>query len=199
MLRACLICSVIDHPIPVGFDVYVGVDKGALACLNQGITMEMAIGDFDSVSDSDRDRIQNNAQTYVKLPAIKDQSDSEAAVVYWADKVDEIVLLGGLGSRLDHQYVNMQLMKQYPKVQLKNKNNHLMIVSNTQFILKEDYNYLSLFALEDSVLSIEGVKYPLHNRILRPDDLFALSNEFTQQQATLTLTKGQILVIKSKD
>jgi thiamine pyrophosphokinase len=115
------------------------------------------------------------------------------------DKVDKIALLGGLGSRLDHQYVNMQLMKRYPKVQLINKNNHLMIVSSMQYILKEDFKYLSLFALEDSMLTIEGVKYPLFERALTPNDLFALSNEFAQQQAKLTITKGKVLLIKSKD
>lgn len=199
MLRACLICSVIDHEIPSGFDVYVGVDKGALVCLNQGITMDMAIGDFDSVSSSEKEEIKLNAKEFVQLPVIKNLSDSEAAIVAWVDKVDSIILLGGLGLRQDHQYVNMQLMKQYPKVELIDKNNHLMIVSSTLVILKDDYEYLSLFALEDSVVSIEGVKYPLLKRQLKPNDLFALSNEFIQNQAELTIIQGKLLVIRSKD
>lgn len=199
MLRACLVCSIIDHPIPAGFDVYVGVDKGALVCLEQGVVMDMAIGDFDSVTAKEKESIKLNAKEFIELPVIKDQSDSEAAIAYWVEKVDEIALLGALGSRQDHQYVNMQLMKRYPKIQLSNKNNHLMIVSSSQYILREDYTYLSLFALEDSVISLGGVKYPLQHTLLYVDDLYALSNEFIQPEATLTVTQGKLLIIRSKD
>jgi thiamine pyrophosphokinase len=199
MLRACLVCSRIDHPIPLGFDVYVGVDKGALVCLDQGIVMDMAIGDFDSVTSSEKEEIQANAKTFVKLPVIKDESDSEAAISCWVNKVDSIVMLGALGARQDHQYVNMQLMKRYPKVELKDKNNHLMIVSSTRILLKDNYQYVSLFALEDSIVSIGDVKYPLQQQKLTPYDLFALSNEFNQEEALLTITSGKLLVILSKD
>lgn len=199
MLSACLVCSRIDMEIPLGFDVVVGVDRGALVCLEQGVVMDMAIGDFDSVSNQEKQRIKEHAKVFIELPMIKDKSDSEAAILHWHDKVDTIIMLGALGARQDHQYVNMQLMKRYPKVQLKDKNNHLMIVSSDRVLFKQTYTYLSLFACEDSVVTIENVAYPLHYRKLTTNDLYALSNEFLDDKATLQVHSGKCLVILSKD
>lgn len=199
MLKVCLVCSLINHPIPKDFDVYVGVDKGALACIKQNIQMDMAIGDFDSVSDLEKEQIKANTKEFIVLPKRKDQSDSEAALDYWVDRASQIVLLGGLGGRLDHQYVNLELMKRYPMIELADANNHLMIVDATRLINKKGFKYVSLFALEDSIISMSDVQYPLNHQVLHPDDLFALSNELLYDQALLTIHQGKLLVIQSKD
>ena len=35
------------------FDLFVGVDRGAFYLLKQGLPLDLAVGDFDSVSDEE--------------------------------------------------------------------------------------------------------------------------------------------------
>lgn len=39
--------------LPKDHDVYVGVDGGCLKLLEQGLPFDIAVGDFDSVSETD--------------------------------------------------------------------------------------------------------------------------------------------------
>ena len=39
--------------LPRDHDVYVGVDGGCLKLLEQGLPLDIAVGDFDSVSETD--------------------------------------------------------------------------------------------------------------------------------------------------
>ena len=54
---------------------FVGVDGGALRLLDQHLSMEVAIGDFDSVTKEQRDLIHEAAGTVVQLPSEKDDTD----------------------------------------------------------------------------------------------------------------------------
>ena len=50
---------------------FVGVDGGALRLLDQHLPMEVAIGDFDSVTNEQRDLIHEAAGTVIQLPSEK--------------------------------------------------------------------------------------------------------------------------------
>ena len=65
---------------------YIGVDKGALTLARNGKRMLLAIGDFDSVEESDLSCIKDYSDTFIQLNPIKDDTDSEAAVMYAIEK-----------------------------------------------------------------------------------------------------------------
>ncbi len=199
MLTALLVCSLSDENFNHSYDYLVGVDKGALLCANKGLMMDMAVGDFDSIHPSDLDKIKKHAKHVVVLNQQKDESDSEVAISHWIDRVDKIILIGGLGGRLDHQYVNLQLMFQYSKIHLIDDQNHMFIAQHSMQIEREHYDYLSLFALEPSLVSLENVKYPLNQQLIIPTDRYTLSNEFLEGGAHLAIEKGKLLIIKSRD
>ncbi|MBQ2479161.1 MAG: thiamine diphosphokinase, partial [Erysipelotrichales bacterium] len=65
-------------------------------------------------------------------------------------------------------------------------------------IPKDKFTYLSVFALNEAEITLEGVKYPLEKRRITPRDLYLLSNEILKEEAIVKL-KGPVLVIQSSD
>ena len=199
MLSIGIVCSLATPQFIRHHDLYVGVDRGALILAQAHIKMDCAIGDFDSISKDEMEIIQAYANQVVKLHPIKNESDLEAALKIYHNQAEHIIVYGALGGRLDHQYVNVQLMKRYPQVELVDDDNHCMIITQSQIIQADHFKYFSIFALEDSVVSITKAKYELSDVALTESDLYTLSNEFITNEAHIELTKGRLLLIKSKD
>lgn len=181
---------------------YIGVDKGALILARQGIMMERAIGDFDSIEEKDLELIDKYCHKIIKLNPVKDESDSSEAINL-AKKLgyESIILLGAMGKRQDHSYVNLQLLiKENGRVSIIDKQNYLRIFKKGVYdINKLGYKYISFFSLCDSVISIIAMKYPLENKLLRQANLFGLSNEIIHESGRLVVHQGLILCIQSND
>ncbi|MCF0116035.1 MAG: thiamine diphosphokinase, partial [Erysipelotrichaceae bacterium] len=180
---AVLVCTLADA-IPRMKADYFGVDKGALLLAQQKVMMEASIGDFDSVVQEDLLLIKRYSCRMIGLNPIKDDSDSEHAVKYVLDQgYERVILTGVLGGRADHHYVNLQLLRKYPKVEIIEKSNSLKSYPRGIYTFdKGYYDYISFFALEDSVISLKGMKYELKNQVLTGEDLFGLSNEIESEQ-----------------
>jgi len=186
----------------------IGVDKGAWALVNRKIPFRVAIGDFDSVTYQQKKAIEDKVDTFMPLPAQKDVTDCEAAVMYAVSQgYKKIVLYGVTGGRFDHQYAIIALMLKYVKqgiwIQAKDEKNKFKVMAPGMLrISRGRRKYLSFFALEKKVvgLTLKGVKYPLKNYKLLAEDNLCVSNEFKDDKcAEIFLRKGYLLVIQSSD
>ena len=63
-----------------GFDVFVGVDRGSLFLLENKLPLDIAVGDFDSVSQDELRGIQHEAGVFIKANPEKDDTDTELAL-----------------------------------------------------------------------------------------------------------------------
>lgn len=199
--KVILACKLTDILPNIEAD-YIGVDKGALFLASQGIMMERAIGDFDSISEKDIDIIEKKCLKLIKLNPIKDKSDSEEAIDLAKNLgYEEIIILGGLGKRQDHNYVNLKLLyRENGRVSIMDTSNYLRVFKKgTYNIEKHGYRYVSFFSYKDSVISLQGMKYPLNSRVIKEDDLIGLSNEIVDEAGVLTVHQGLILCIQSND
>ena len=181
---------------------WIGVDKGALSLARQGVHMTLAIGDFDSVEKSDLSLIRSYADNVICLNPVKDDSDSEAALnAALAAGYEKIWMIGGLGGRVDHEYVNLKLAMRYPgKVVLFDEKNKIEALSEGRYIFeKNEYSYMSFFTEDSSVISLSGFKYPLEKRKITKEDLYTLSNEITGEAGIVTIHEGKVLTIQCKD
>jgi len=181
---------------------YIGVDKGALTLARNGKRMFVAIGDFDSVEESDLAYIKEYSDTLIQLNPIKDNTDSEAAVMYAIDKgYQKIHLYGGLGGRLDHTMINLRLVSRFPEiVYLHDQNNFIFSLGEgVHSIDKRDYTYISFFTENEATISLEGLKYPLDKQQLTNKDTYTTSNEILEDRGIVTVHAGQVTVIQSKD
>ena len=63
------------------FALFVGVDRGAFYLLKQGLPLDLAVGDFDSVSDEELMHIKDRAKEVIQAQPEKDDTDLELAVL----------------------------------------------------------------------------------------------------------------------
>ncbi len=197
MSVALLVASLAKQLPPVFADYIVGVDRGALVCATLGIMMDLAIGDFDSVSAEELDMIRTFSKEVVRLDTVKDVTDTQAALSYVED-FDEVMICGGLGGRIDHQQINIGLVKKDIRLSLWDENHLIYAVDGEKTIKKADYRYLSLFACTESTVDLSGVKYPLSNRKIHENDLYLVSNEILDEEALIRVN-GKVLIIQSND
>ena len=177
---------------------YIGVDHGVEELLKQGITPKFAIGDFDSLQN--RQTLENlNIQI---LPERKDVTDTHAAIDYLLSKgYDEIEIYGATGGRLDHFFAVVCLLEKYQDIKLKvidQQNCIQLLKPGIHQVKNKGYYYFSLFALNESILSIKQAEYTLDHYLLKREDPLCVSNEVKGEYAIIE-NSGNILLIQSRD
>lgn len=200
-MRVIIALKLIDE-VPHENCDYIGADKGALFLAQNNIHMISSIGDFDSIKEDDLKLVKSFSDEVVCLNPIKNDSDSEAALKLAINKgYDEIEMWGAFGGRVDHTYYNFQLAYQYPNcLKLKDSNNLVYCLKEgTYQIQKKEYTYISFFTNEEAIISLNGFEYSLDNTKITKDDLYTLSNSIVDKEATLTIKKGKVLVLQTKD
>lgn len=201
MSGVILVAGMAKHvPCITGYDV-IGIDYGAMICLQNNVSMVVAIGDFDSTSDSEYDLLQQHCEI-VKLPAHKNETDTEAAILYALSKgYDDLVLCGALGGRMDHALANLYLMmhRNYPLTIIDEQNRMRCIGPGTYHIKKEDYTYISFLPIEECIITETGVAYPLDHQTIFMQDIYSISNEIIDQEATIELHQGRMIMMETKD
>ncbi len=144
-------------PLSETCDVIVGVDGGTDAAISRNIAINLATGDFDSIADTEVDRI-----------ALADQnsSDLEKTLKYAAENGAETVEIVGVeGGEIDHQIAAFAALVEAPeKLEIyMHMSAHVVMrcLDNLELILPEGAK-LSLFAFTACAnVSISGVEFPL--------------------------------------
>lgn len=175
-------------------------DSGYKKCERLGIIPNLIIGDFDS---SDKPKCECEI---ISLDVRKDDTDTFHCVKIAVDKgFDEIIILGGIGSRIDHTYSNILSVNycfdHHIKCALVNKNNLIRIISGDNVIKSNGFKYFSVFALFDKCvgLTINNAEYNLNNAAILPSQQYTQSNEFVTDTVQINIKEGKILLILSND
>ena len=188
-------------------DLVIAVDGGLSYCSLLEVEPDILIGDFDSVSDKEREAVEELANQIpdrvIRLEREKDDTDMLAALklgLEWGYRSFRIY--GGTGGRLDHTLANIQCL-----LYLKNHGaeGYLCDGASLIFVIKDEEisfqptmeGYLSLFALgrEARGVTIRGMKYPLDRAVLRNDFPIGISNEFIGEQGSVTVEDGELVGI----
>ncbi len=193
---------VITYPVPkyiyklvdINPDDYViAVDQALDATIKQGIKVDVALGDFDSLENHE---LLKKVKT-IKLPTEKDYTDTFEALkyAYNLEGVDQVYVLGGLGgNRFEHNYVHLLFFKHFKHLILMNDETTIQCLKKG--VYHTDFKgYISIFALKPSVITLEGFKYPLTQYELKINDPIGISNEVLDKQGSINLHKGEILVM----
>lgn len=188
-------------------DLIIAADSGYNNASRLGVRPGLLLGDLDSI---DRKSLAPDELEHIEkiiVPAIKDDTDTQLAVDTALERgADEIIIIGGLGGRLDHTLSTVFLLE-YIKdkgargVITDGRNRVRIMESGEELTIKRGYKYLSLVGLTDTCegVSISGVFYPLKDAVLERKYAFAVSNEITADAAEISLSKGILLVIESRD
>lgn len=189
--------------------IVIGVDRGALLALEEDIQVDVALGDFDSVTADEKDFIQKKVRQKLNFPSVKDDTDAELAILYaLAHHPDaNIYLYNWYGGRIDHLYsilliaVQERFERVIPRLRLvSGKNDISYYLPGEHHIRKLDHmDYLSYVLLtEVENLTLNKLKYELTDESYnRPIAL--ISNEFISNEASFSFDKGIVAAIQSID
>ena len=186
-------------------DVLVGADRGALFLLQNGRIPYLACGDFDSVNEQERELIRQGSVNFLACdPVNKDDTDTELALK-WAISQNPtvILLLGAVGSRMDHTLANIHLLYQALKsntaCKIVDEHNEIMLIDRTAEIHKSRFEHISLLPLSMVVrgVTLKGFQYPLEGYTLQLGHSLAISNKLIEEIGSISIEEGYLLVIQS--
>lgn len=188
-------CGVFRKELVEGF--VIAADRGLDHCLKNGITPDLAAGDFDSAAAELPDGIE-----CVRVSPIKDNTDAALAANIAIERgFTQLRFLCALGGRIDHTMANIQLLyslkKRGIKAALFGDSSEIFLLENESVKFAKYDGYLSVFSYgEFAEISAFGVKYPVEKRVFTNDFPLGVSNEITAPFAEITVHSGTAIIIK---
>jgi thiamine pyrophosphokinase len=188
--------------------VWVGVDRGVLRLLEQGIQPFKAFGDFDSITEHELVFVREQLDKLEVFPAEKDEIDLELALMWAIEQKPSLIrIFGATGGRMDHMFGAVQLLYKglnaaVPIQLIDRQNTVSMHLPGTYDVeQKAAYRYLSFVAFSNEIrgLTLRGVKYPLTNHTIEWGSTLCISNELIQQRGTFSFEQGILMMIRSND
>lgn len=190
-------------------DFIICADKGYVYAKSAKIKPDILIGDFDSLNIDLPDDIN-----IVHYPSEKDDTDTMLCLKYALDRdFEEIVLIGGIGGRIDHTIANIQAMAytldnwqgndRYQKriSMIDDKNWIIMLKNNAISLTGHEGQLLSIasFTNESKKVSTTGLHWNLREATLANTFPLGVSNFFEDTKVTISVGDGTLLVILSQD
>ena len=190
-------------------DLLIGADRGALFLVRHGVTPDIAIGDFDSVTPDELELIRSASRTFRDCdPVDKDYTDTELAFrEALARQPDEIVIAGGLGTRFDHSIANIHLLvaalERGVDAVIEDEFNAVRLAQPRRplTLTKGRFSQISLLPLTMTVkgITLSGFRYPLRDAELRIGQSLGISNQLAEPSGVIVFREGLLLVIESRD
>ncbi|MBE6585446.1 MAG: thiamine diphosphokinase [Ruminococcaceae bacterium] len=193
--------NITEHP--KADDLRIAADSGYHNAVALGERVDILIGDFDSIGHVPGDDVKDIRQ----VPSEKDLTDTQLALEIAVDAgADEVIIIGGLSGRLDHTLSNLGILEDmYLRFihgyMTDGQNRVHYLKSSSTLIARSTYKYVSILAADEVVkgVSMEGGKYPLKRQNLKRRLQYAVSNEITGNVVLISVKKGGIFIIESRD
>lgn len=207
------------HPTPllkkqlaqIEFGKRIAADAGLNWAQVLQIKPDFILGDFDSVKPEILAYYRQQKIPMKEFPARKDYTDSELAVWAALDEAkpgDEIWIVGGIGSRMDHTLGNVSLLyaalKKGVRAYLTDGLNEITLVQGPwegEWERRQQQKYFSLIPYLEKAegIDLEGFAYPLQDAVLQMGQCRGISNEIVAEKGRMHLEKGYLLVIRSTE
>jgi thiamine pyrophosphokinase len=186
-------------------DFIICADGGALHAEKNGIKPDVIIGDFDSMTTKQKDKFAKQKIAFVVYTKQKDETDSELAVHYALKKgFRTILILGFMGSRLDHMLTNLfaldYLTELKADITIVEGDQEIRLVKKYIKLKGKKGDLLSLIPLKEDAKKVttKNLQYPLKQEDLLFGYSRGISNVFTKSTAEISLTNGSLLVIHTR-
>jgi thiamine pyrophosphokinase len=185
----------------------IAADLGALHAMQWGWHVDLLVGDLDSLPSDASAAIQKAGAEIMRVPAAKDQTDTELAIARALEMgAEELVICGATGGRTDHLLANVLLLVHPALAQV---DTCLVDGGETLRMLRADHeivripivgaagDLVSLLPLGTDAIGIstDGLVYPLNNETLRLGEARGISNLLSGSRAHISLRHGCMLVI----
>ena len=184
------------------YDCVICADGGAQHALGLGLAPDVVVGDLDSLDGDLRARLEDEGCQVLVHPPRKDETDLELALRYAIDHgVDEILILGALGGRIDQTLTNVLLLAlpelQKVKTRIVAGDQEIFLIRGQAFIEGQVGDTVSLLPIAGDVRGItaEGLEYPLQHGTLKFGPTLGISNVLTAPVARVQVRQGLLLCV----
>ena len=184
------------------YDCVICADGGAQHALGLGLAPDVVVGDLDSLDGDLRARLEDEGCQVLVHPPRKDETDLELALRYAIDHgVDEILILGALGGRIDQTLANILLLAlpelQKVKTRIVAGDQEMFLIRGQAFIEGQVGDTVSLLPIAGDVRGItaEGLEYPLQHGTLKFGPTLGISNVLTAPVARVQVRQGLLLCV----
>ena len=181
----------------------IAADGGGHNAVDLGLRVDVVIGDQDSLDAALREHLAEQGAQFETVPAHKDETDLELALLYAARQgVDEMVILGAVGKRLDMSLANILLLT---LPELEGRPVRLWDGGQTAWLITppgdavrgQPGDTLSLIPLGGPAEGIrtDGLDYPLRDETLMFGPARGVSNVLCSEHAEVRLRAGILLAV----
>ena len=183
-------------------DFLIAVDGGLRHLLPQGRIPHLLIGDLDSVQPTQVEQLRAQGVEIRQYPVHKDETDLELALLAAADLgMQELVIIGALGGRLDQTLGNISLLLlptlKELSVRLEDGSQEGFVIRTSATLTGHPGDIVSLIPLWGEVTGVvtEGLAYPLYSETLHPERSRGISNVMQGTKAGVNISTGILLCI----
>lgn len=180
-------------------DLVIAADSGYHHAEALGLRPHLLAGDFDSLHTLPRD-----IETH-RVPVAKDFTDTELAIELARTRgCTRFLLLGALGTRMDHTLTNIllltRLLEAGEQAEIIDEHNHIRVTDTTLALDLTPGDILSLIPLTDCHgVTTEHLAYPLKDAALAVGYGLGVSNIVEASPVRVTLSSGRLLVMVCRD
>jgi len=187
--------------LPAGAFV-IAADSGIDHAARLGWRVDLAIGDFDSVTPAGLDAAAAAGARVERHPTAKDATDLELALdAAIARRPRQIVVIGGHGGRVDHFLAGALALTRdasaHVEVSALIGPARLHVVRQALTVEGEPGELLTLLAVRGPVTGVttDGLVYPLRGETLYPGSTRGVSNQLVGRSASVRLDSGVLLAV----
>lgn len=178
----------------------IGVDSGIDRARAAGLTVGIAVGDFDSVTARGLVEAERSGARIVRHPTVKDRTDLELAIDLAIEETPERIIFVSMdGGRPDHELANLLLMSD-PRlkpfeVDLLLGGALVAVVQERRTLTGRVGDLVSLVPIGGSCFGVttSGLEYPLRDETLHPSHGRGISNVLVAPVAVVNVRTGTLL------
>ena len=199
MKRCYIITSYVEGAFPEIEDgeYIICADGGYEVAVSHGLSPDLVIGDSDS----------GKMPEMLLFPREKDESDTFLCLKHAVESgYSEIVIIGGIGGRLDHTMSNIQTLAHFSgrtrSITMIDEKNIVTVAENPGITIQRKTGFtISLFSLTDKCCGVttKGLYYPLNDAEITNTYPVGLSNLFTAEEANIDIKNGKLLIVMSAE
>lgn len=187
-------------------DIIIAADGAGKYLYDLDVMPDMLVGDFDTLEKNILDFYKRKKVNICEFSPIKDKSDLELSIdLAIENNPKEIIIIGALGTRMDHSLSNIMLLfhilDKNINVKLIDNNNEIIPIKDEIIIDSGKYEYVSLLPIFDDLEGVElkGFEYESDNLYIKKSSTLGISNEIKKDKASIKIKSGKGLVILSND
>jgi thiamine pyrophosphokinase len=191
--------QIINYLFNKGYSTLICADGGANHAYKMNLLPEFIIGDLDSISGKTHDYYKSRS-TIIKLSRQNDTDVEKAIKLAITKKIDEAVLLGVTGDRLDHTFCNLGIvLKFFDKIRcmIIAENSILIPLSKLNIIKSIPGETISLYGFNKKTkITTNGLKYPLDKTALPFGERESTSNVSISEILKINVLGGVMFLIR---